>query len=127
MDQDQNGKRNGQEVEFEAFALLAAEPIHEETVVDMDGENGTDHERGDAEPSQARQETKEHAQAAKKLHEDHEKHERDRHAHSGEGTDGTREAEATKPAEQLLRSMSKENDAQKKAGERKGKIILGAE
>ena len=127
MDKDQNGKRNHQEVEFEAFALLAAEPIHEETVVDVNGENGTDHERGDAEASQARQQTKEHAQAAKKLDEDHKKYERDRHTHFREGTDGTREAEATKPAEQLLRSMSKENNAQEKAGKRKRKVILGVE
>ena len=52
---------------LETLTLLVAEPVHEQTIVEVDGGNSDQHIAGDAEGGNARQKSQDQSQAAKEF------------------------------------------------------------
>jgi hypothetical protein len=103
-------------VVFEALALLVAVPVHEEAVGEVDQKDGDGHIDADSEGCDAGQESEEQADTAEKLGENCEGGEGRRDLHAvGEDLHRAGKAGAAPPAENLLRAVGEEGDAEGEA------------
>src|SRR5262249_51816897 len=97
---------------LESFPLLVSHPIHEETDVNVDSQNRTDHFHDDAQCSHALQQPEQQAETSKKFDKEREQCNRDRHSRFNKVAYGARKTGSAEPAEHLLRSVGKENQPQ---------------
>src|ERR1035438_10077548 len=100
-------------MEFKSLALLLASPVHEETVRVVNGCDGDQHVGDDAQRRDATEQTNQKSEATEEFGANCQEGQRRRNSHLlREESHGTVEAVASKPAQHLLRAMSKENHTQ---------------
>ena len=75
-DDDDEREANGEQMIFKAFAFLCAEPVHEKSIRRMNGCNGDDHVRGNAERGDAAQASDNEADGAGEFRRDGEERQR---------------------------------------------------
>jgi len=112
LDHDGDGHADGQEVVLEPFPLLVSHPVHEEAVVQVDGEDGAHHHAEDAEGGHAAQEAGDQADRAEEFGDHHQQDDHRRQAHRGHPLQGRRESAAAEPAEQLLGAVGEHDQPQ---------------
>jgi len=126
LDHDGQGNGDGEKMVFNAFALLISEPVCEQTKMPVHREYGYQHVAADTEGRYAAEKAEEQADAPQKFRADGQESEGSRNMHAlSEETHGAGETIAAKPAESLLRAVSKESDTENQAKNGDGRIASG--
>src|SRR6266852_3163969 len=110
-------------MEFDALAFLAAHPVHEESVLLMNHEDGPHHQAADSESGDARQQADNQPQAGKEFCADDQICESGGHSHMRKGSHGAVKSKASKPAQHFLRAVSEEYNSQNYSQHGKGHIV----
>lgn len=113
-------------MKFEALPFLLAGPVHEEAIVDMDGQDSYDHVAKDPERRNPAEQADKQAQATKEFGADRQKSKRNWDMHLlREELHGSFESVAAEPSQHFLCAVGKKNRAQGEAHDGERKVIGG--
>src|SRR6266478_8626554 len=125
---DWDCQRQREQMILESLALLIPEPVNEESHVDVHHQHRNDHIHRDSECRDARQETENQSEAAKKLRANREKRKHRRNMHlRGEESHCAGKAVAPEPSEDFLRAVREEHDTEHNSHERQTGIVRSSE
>src|SRR5437879_2399506 len=95
--QQRPGHGQRQQMKFDALAFLAAHPVHEESVRQMNHEDRPNHQAANSESSDASEQSHNQPQAAKEFRTDNQNRHRGWHSHMSESSHGAVKTKASKP------------------------------
>jgi len=125
-DDDDEREADGEQMIFKAFAFLCAEPVHEKPIRRMNGCNGDDHVRGDAEGGDAAQAAENQADGTGKFRRDCQKRQWCGNVHLlREKIHRAAEAVAAEPAERFLRAVREHHDAECQPRDERRETVVG--
>lgn len=128
MNNHDEREADGQQMIFKAFTFLVAIPIHEETVVNMNCENGHNHVRGDAERSDATQAAENQTDGTGKFRRNCQQRQRRGNVHLlREKIHSAAEAVTAEPAERFLRAVREHDDAEREPRDKRREAVVGFE
>ena len=107
--QQGDGDRDSQQMEFEALALLPARPVHEKTHVDVNQQNRHEHVDANRERGNTREETEQQPEGAEELRGDNQPPKKCWKSHPCKQRQRAVEAAASEEAKQFLGAMRKED------------------
>src|SRR5262249_46545070 len=124
FDQKRQPKGDRKQVKFKSLAFLVTGPIHEETNLAVDQQDGNDHIGDDSQSGHPYEKTDQQTEPTQELGRDSQNREPRRDTRLLKGVHHCVEAGTTKPAQCLLRTVSKKDDAENDAKHSEGVIIL---
>src|SRR5207237_1637827 len=126
--EDQRDRQaESEEVVFHALALLDAKPVHEESVLPVDGADSDQHDDPDAERRHTRQQAHGQAERPEELGHDRQEREGAGNPRLREETHGALEAVATEPAEGLLGAVGEHHHGQREPQHERNEAAVGLE
>ena len=111
---------------LEPFALLVPEPVHEEAHLAVDQQDRGDHQGTDPDGGEPGEEPEDEEDRSSEFGGHDEDGDQRRQAHLRETLDGGASAGSSKPPEDLLRPVGKEDDRETEAQHERRVILAGA-
>src|SRR5207244_10524874 len=113
-DKEREAAADHQEMILVTFTQLLARPVHEESVLEMHGDDGAEHNHHEAHRREACQQSGDQPQTAEELSNDHQQRDDPRQMHRlSENSHGPSEPESAIPPQQLLGYMPEQHQTER--------------